>query len=188
MQRKSTSPAKRSVNLATGFSEESLVGLAGAGHRGSRLSGVLSATEPIDEKTGTRPGSRTPKLRLLRPSPLPNSARRAIGGVRGRTRTCTIETLDLARLPDCATRTKGGWCPRRDSNAQRERFRLSVSTDCTTGTITGAPPPIRTERIPGLSRARLPDFASGATWGEQGGDACGNRTRFVLLDRQVLGQ
>ena len=32
MQRKSTSPAKRSVNLATGFSDESLVWLAGAGH------------------------------------------------------------------------------------------------------------------------------------------------------------
>ena len=35
MQRKSTSQAKRSVNLASGFSEESLVWLAGAGHAGN---------------------------------------------------------------------------------------------------------------------------------------------------------
>lgn len=65
----------------------------------SRLSGVRSATELIDENTGTRPGGRTPKLRLLRPSPLPDSARRA-----------------------------KKWCPWQDSNLQHRDSRSRAST------------------------------------------------------------
>ena len=41
MQRKSTSQAKRSVNLASGFSEESLVWLAGAGQKSAEIKALL---------------------------------------------------------------------------------------------------------------------------------------------------
>jgi len=45
--RKSTSPAKRSLNLAAGFSDESLVGLAGAGHARSTVASIESIRSQI---------------------------------------------------------------------------------------------------------------------------------------------
>ena len=41
---------------------------------------------------------------------------------------------------------------------------------------------------PGFEPGAFAGFRQRCDMGEEGGDACGNRTRFVLLDRQVLGQ
>ena len=78
-----------------------------------------------------------------------------------------------------------GWCPRRDSNAQEARFKLAVSSVCTTGTRNTVVHRLGFEprEICVLRAARLP--IAPAMQG-QGGDAWRDRTADGRIDNPVL--